>query len=228
MKNLFTRSKPTYGGSAPQNTPYARAAQEWDDRIGSSRVQAKNWRLAFFGSMLLSAISLGAFIRSASDTHIATYIVPVNEVGRPGKIVLAGQVYQPTHAEIAYFLADWVSLVRSKSTDAIVIRDNWTNAYHFITAQAEQTLNAFAKTDDPFANIGKNARTIEVQSILPRSKDTYQVTWRETDYAGGIPTPPQRWTGLFTVRVDPPNTEQQLRANPLGIYIASFQWSREL
>jgi type IV secretory pathway VirB9-like protein len=37
-----------------QVTPYQRAAQAWDDRIGSARVQAKNWRLAFFGTLALS------------------------------------------------------------------------------------------------------------------------------------------------------------------------------
>jgi type IV secretory pathway TrbF-like protein len=36
-------------------TPYQRAAQVWDDRIGSARVQAKNWRLMAFGSLALSA-----------------------------------------------------------------------------------------------------------------------------------------------------------------------------
>lgn len=228
MRNLFKRKRPSYGGSAPLDTPYARAAQEWDNRIGSSRVQAKNWRIAAFGSMALAAVSLGAFIVSASTTHIATYVVPVNEFGKPGKIVLAGQVYQPTNAETAYFLADWVGLVRSKSTDGVVIRQNWTNAYNFISAQAEQTLNTYAKENDPFANIGQEARTVEVQAVLPRTKDTYQVTWRETVYSGGQPMPPVRWTGLFTIRIQPPKTEQQLRANPLGIYITSFQWSREL
>jgi type IV secretion system protein VirB5 len=228
MANLFKRKTPSYGGSAPQNTPYAQAAQEWDNRIGSARVQAKNWRLMAFGSLGLAFVSTAAFIVSASTTHIATYVVPVNEFGKPGKIVAAGSSYNPNTAEIGYFLGDWVQLVRAKSTDGVVIRENWKNAYHFITAQAEQTLNAYAKENDPFANLGQEARTVEVQTILPRTKDTYQVTWRETVYQGGAPMPPVRWTGLFTIRIKPPKTEQELRVNPLGIYITSFQWSREL
>ena len=228
MANLFKRAEKAYGGSAPLHTPYARAAQEWDDRIGSARVQARNWRLVAFSALALAGISLGAFVISASTTHIATYVVPVNEFGRPGKIVLAGDVYNPSNAEISYFLADWVALVRGKSTDGIVIGDNWKKAYRFVTPQAEQTLSAYAKENDPFANVGKEARTIEVQSVLPRTKDTFQVTWREAVYTGGVPSPPVRWTGLFTVKIVPPKTEQQLRANPLGIYITSYQWSREL
>ena len=228
MRNLFKRKTASYSRPATLDTPYAKAAQEWDNRIGSSRVQAKNWRLAAFGALGLATVSTVALIVNASSTHVATYVVPVNEYGKPGRIQLAGQVYQPTTAETAYFLADWVNLVRSKSTDGVVIRQNWTSAYNFLAAQAEQTLNAYAKANDPFANIGQEARTVEVQNVLPRTKDTFQVQWRETTYSGGQPMPPTRWTGLFTIRVQPPKTEQQLRANPLGIYITAYQWSQEL
>src|SRR3546814_19820614 len=121
-----------------------------------------------FGSLGLSAITTIAFIVSASTTHIATYVVPVNEFGKPGKIVSADSSYQPTTAEIGYFLGDWVQLVRGKSTDGVIIRDNWKNAYHFITAQAEHTLNGYAKANDPFANLAPEARHDEVQHALPR------------------------------------------------------------
>jgi type IV secretion system protein VirB5 len=228
MGNHFKRPASSYGGSKPASSPYARAAQEWDDRIGSSRVQAKNWRLATFGCLAITALSVVSNIYLATSTRVATYVVPVNEYGKPGKIVTAGTAYEPTRSETAYFIADWVGLVRSKSTDGVIIRDNWTKAYRFITAESTQTLTAYAKENDPFADVGKEARTVEVQAVLPRTKDTYQVTWRETKYVNGNPLPPERWTGLFTVRVKTPTTEQELRANPLGIFITNFQWSREL
>jgi len=228
MHSAFKRSRTDYGSVAPVLSPYARAAQDWDERIGSARAQARNWRLAAFGAMALAALALGGFIYTANQTRIATYVVAVNERGQPGRIVLADKLYQPTTSEIAYFLADWVSLVRSKSTDGVVIRGNWQRAYNFITPQAELTLNIFARSNDPFAKVGEEARTIEVETVLPRSKDTYQVTWRETLYTNGAPGTPETWTGLFGVRIAPPQTEQALRANPLGIFITSFQWSREL
>lgn len=46
---MFKRPTIRYGQTPEPATPYQRAAQAWDDRIGSARVQAKNWRLAFFG-----------------------------------------------------------------------------------------------------------------------------------------------------------------------------------
>lgn len=228
MLNAFRRPNDRYGSSAPIESPYHRAAQEWDNRIGSAAVQAKNWRLAAFGAIGLAALALGGFIYQSSHTTIATYVVPVDKYGRPGRIELADKAYSPTTAETGYFLADWIQLTRSKSIDPIVIRDNWTKAYRFVAGPAIGQLNDYAKGHDPFANAGSQAVNIQIVSVLPRSPNTYQVQWRETTFDQGVSSAAANWTGLLTVKIDPPKDEAELRANPLGIFITSFQWSQEL
>lgn len=228
MPNAFRRAQDRYGDSTPAETPYHRAAQVWDERIGSARVQARNWRLMAFACAGLAAIALGAFIYSELDTHIATYVVPVDRYGRPGRIELADRVYAPGPAETAYFVADFVQLVRAKSTDPVVLRQNWTKAYGFVSAEAQAALTRHAQERDPFTRLGHQAVAVEIVSVLPRSPTSYQVQWRETTYEDGTPGLPMQWTGLFTVVVRQPRNEEQLRANPLGILITSFQWSREL
>ena len=228
MLNAFRRPQDRYGSSAPVESPYQRAAQEWDNRIGSAVAQAKNWRLAAFCSLGLAALSLGGFIYQASNTNIATFVVPIDKYGRPGRIEIAGQSYKPSTAETGYFLADWVTRTRSKSIDAIVIRDNWTAAYRFVAGSAIGQLNDYAKTHDPFANAGAQAVSVEIVSVLARSPSTYQVQWRETTFDQGATRATENWTGLFTAKINAPKNEAELRANPLGIYITSFQWSREL
>ncbi len=226
--NPFKRPNDRYGSSAPVESPYLRASREWDNRIGSAVVQAKNWRMAAFGCMGLAALALGGFIYEASNTNIATYVVPIDKYARPGRIELAGRIYQPTTAEIGYFLADWVRRTRSKSIDPIVIRDNWTGAYHVVAGPAIGQLNTYAKANDPFANAGTQAVNVEIVSVLARSPSTYQVQWRETQFNAGTSGVTENWTGLFTAKINPPKNEAELRANPLGIFITAFQWSREL
>ncbi len=226
--NPFKRPNDRYGSSAPVESPYLRASREWDNRIGSAVVQAKNWRMAAFVCMGLAALALGGFIYEASNTNIATYVVPIDKYARPGRIELAGRTYQPTTAEIGYFLADWVRRTRSKSIDPIVIRDNWTGAYHFVAGPAIGQLNTYAKANDPFANVGSQAINVEIVSVLARSPSTYQVQWRETQFNAGTSGVTENWTGLFTAKINPPKNEAELRANPLGIFITAFQWSREL
>lgn len=224
----FRRANDHYGSSAPVETPYQRAGQEWDRRIGAPVIQARNWRMMAFAGWAVAALAVGGLIYQSNNTRIATYVVPIDKYGRPGRIELAGRSYTPSSAEIGYFLADWVTRTRSKSIDPIVIRDNWTAAYHFVSGPAIGQLNAFAKANDPFANAGTQAVNVEIVSVLPRSAHTYQVQWRETQFNAGTSGVTEAWTGLFTTKVVAPKNEAELRANPLGIYITEFQWSREL
>ena len=228
MMNAFRRPNDRYGSSAPLETPYQRAGQEWDNRIGSAVAQARNWRLAAFAAIALAALAMGGFIYQSSNTNIATFVVPIDKYGRPGRIELADRAYNPSTAEIGYFLADWVKLTRSKSIDPIVIRDNWTGAYRFVAGPGIGQLNDYAKSHDPFANAGAQAVNVEIVSVLARSPSTYQVQWRETTFDQGVASVTLNWTGLFTAKITPPKNEAELRANPLGIFITAFQWSREL
>lgn len=228
MKTAFTRSRDRYGDTPPPDTPFRRAAQVWDQRLGSAVASARNWRLMAFGVLVLELVTLGAFIWDRQESHVATYVVPVDRYGRPGRIEVADRAYNPTQAEAGYFVADWVRLVRSRSTDPIVVRQDWTQAYHFLSPEAAAQLSAFARSNDPFARVGQEAVTVEVVAVLPRSAHTMQVQWRETTVDQGQRSQTANWTGLFTTTVKPPHTEAELRVNPLGLLITSFQWSREL
>ena len=58
----FKRPTAHYGTSPYPETPYQKAGQVWDERIGSARVQAKNWRLMALGCLALSFATSGALI----------------------------------------------------------------------------------------------------------------------------------------------------------------------
>ena len=51
----FKRPTLRYGDTPEPVTPYQKAAQVWDERLGAARVQAHNWRLMALGSLVLSA-----------------------------------------------------------------------------------------------------------------------------------------------------------------------------
>ncbi|TIU30227.1 MAG: conjugal transfer protein TrbF, partial [Mesorhizobium sp.] len=51
---LFKRPVHRYGKTPEPVTPYQKAAQLWDERIGSSRLQARNWRIMALGCLALA------------------------------------------------------------------------------------------------------------------------------------------------------------------------------
>jgi type IV secretory pathway TrbF-like protein len=65
----------------PEETPYLRAAQQWDYRIGDARAQARNWRLMAFSSIAIAGIFAAGFAYEATRVKVAAYYVPVDEIG---------------------------------------------------------------------------------------------------------------------------------------------------
>jgi type IV secretory pathway TrbF-like protein len=228
MLNAFTRAQDRYGDSTPLETPYQRAAQVHDDRDGAKLVQARNWRLMAFGCLALAGLSTGAFVYVQLNHPIATYVIPIDRYGKPGRIELADQAYQPDQAIMAAFAADFVQAIRAKSTDPVVLRDNWRRGMAMTGKAARVQLAQYGQAHDPAARLGQEAITVEIVSVLQSSPATFQVQWRETVYLQGVAAAPERWTGLFTLTPRKPTTEAQLLANPRGLEITHYQWSREL
>lgn len=228
--NLFRRPPISFGESYPPETPFQKAGQIWDGRVGAATAQARHWRYAAFASFAITLVTLGAYIYERADTHVATYVVPVDDYGRPGRIELAGRVYKPTAAETGYFLADWVRWVRSRSpVDPVVNTDNLRRAYGFVADSAAGQMGDLGKAAmDTMKTGAGSAVTVEVKTVIQQSANSYEVHWTETDYRQDAHPVATHWAGLFTTKIQPPKDEAQLRANPLGLYITDFHISQEL
>ena len=225
---IFKRSTTTYGETPTPETPYQRAAQVWDDRIGSARVQARNWRLMAFGCLAL-AIGLSAgVVWQAGRSTITPYVVEVDTLGDVRAVGPAVTVYEPTDAQIAYHLARFIENVRSLSIDPIVVRQNWLDAYDYATDRAAATLNDYARDNDPFSQVGRRTITVEVTSIVRASNDSFEMRWRERAYENGVLADTTRYTAVVSIVMQTPRTEEALRQNPLGIYVHALNWSRDL
>ncbi len=225
---MFKRPSTHYGKSPEPETPYQRAAQVWDDRIGSARVQAKNWRLMAFGSLALSAaLSAGLFWQSMNGS-IVPWVVQVDRLGQSQAIAPATADYQPNDAQIAFYLARFIEQVRGIPADAIIVRQNWLRAYDFTTQAGALALNDYARSNDPFAKVGKSQVAVEVSSVIRASPSSFRVAWIERRYQDGSLASTERWSAILTVAVQPPRDADTLRKNPLGIYINAINWSKEL
>ena len=84
----FKRSSSSYGQSPFPETPYQKAGQIWDDRIGSARVQAKNWRLMALGCLGLCFVTSGALVWRSMQSTVTPYVVEVDETGAARAVAL--------------------------------------------------------------------------------------------------------------------------------------------
>ncbi|ONH84046.1 conjugal transfer protein TrbF [Roseomonas mucosa] len=225
---MFKRPATHYGKSPQPETPYQRAAQVWDDRIGSARVQAKNWRFMAFGALALSAGLSVALVWQSTSGSIVPWVVQVDKLGQAQAVAPAVADYRPTDPQIAFHLARFIEQVRAIPADAIIVRQNWLRAYEFTTQAGALALNDYARANDPFTKVGKQQIAVEVSSVIRASPDSFRVAWIERRYQDGSLASTERWSAILTVVVQTPRDPEKLRANPLGIYVNAINWSKEL
>src|SRR5260370_12890512 len=105
---MFKQPSVHYGRTPEPVTPYQKAAQVWDDRIGSARVQAKNWRLMAFGSLLLSGGLAGGVVWQSTQGTVTPWVVEVDHLGQAQAIAPASPFYQPADPQTAFHLPPFI------------------------------------------------------------------------------------------------------------------------
>lgn len=228
MTMVWKRSTQKYGDTPEPITPYQKAAQAWDMRIGSARVQAKNWRLVALAQTALVCLFGAGLLWQSSRSFVTPYVVEMSTDGSIRAVAPAIENYEPGDAQIAYHLAEFIKKTRSVSIDPIIVRQNWLSAYDYATDRAAATLNQYAQDNDPFEDIGIRSVSVDVMSVVRASDDSFTIRWRETGFRNGTETSRQYWTGTLSIISNPPRDEQTLHRNPLGLYVHGINWSQDL
>ena len=226
--NPFRRPSSRLGREPTPETPYQRAGQAWDDRIGSARVQAHSWRLMAFGASALLSLSVVDNLRLRFGSHIVPYVVEVDRLGAARAVSPADAEYRPTDPQIAWHLARFIENVRSRPADPIVLRQNLAAAYDFTTEQGAAVLNEYARASDPFADLADKQVSVDVKNVVRASADSFRIVWDERRYDHGRLSSTTHWTAVLTIVVRSPSDAATLSRNPLGLYVHAINWSQDL
>jgi len=102
----------------------------------------------------------------------------------------------------------------SQKDPAVVKMDEWLNG---------------KPESNPFKRAETETVNIQIRTIVPQTANTWQVEWIETtrNLEGNMQGLPTTYRALVTTySANQENiTDEQLRNNPLGIYIQDFNWS---
>jgi type IV secretory pathway TrbF-like protein len=94
---------------------------------------------------------------------------------------------------------------------------------------AQTFVTEFYRAASPFQRAQTESVAVEVKSVLATSDRTYEIEWDETtrDLYGAIKSA-EHWKGSFTIAINPPKDERNIRINPLGLYIVNASWTKVL
>ena len=174
-----------------------------------------------------AGLAAGLVWQSARGT-VTPWVVQVDKLGQAQAVAPAVADYRPTDPQIAWHLARFIEEVRRIPADAVVLRNDWLEAYKFVTDRGALALNDYARTSDPFGKVGKTQISVEVASVVRASDNSFRVAWTERHYVDNALAATERWSAILTIVVQPPTDAERLRKNPLGIYVHAFNWSKEL
>lgn len=202
-----------------------KAREQTKDILQSAGKTAGTWRIIAY-CLLVSNIALAAgFAAVASQNRVVPYIVQVDRHGYEIAVKPAESGREIDERIIIARLGAFVERLRSVISDPEAQKSymKWVYASIPEGSQALAATNQFYKKNDPFKEAAEyRTKTIEVLSILPISKDTWRVQWRETVKQNGTPQDTSEWSGLFTIGISPVKEMMSVIRNPLGIYIVEY------
>jgi len=216
--------------TTPEN-PYLAARQEWNERYGSYVKAAAAWRIAGITGMALAVIATSYALYQSTQVKLVPYII---EVDKLGSAVTAGFPQQIEYADarvVRATLAGFVSNFRSVSPDTAVQKQYIDRTYALLrTADpATEKVNAWFRANSPFNKARTATVSIEVSNVVALSNQSYQIDWAEIERdRRGKELSTRRFRGVATVVLTPPQDEQTIRLNPIGLYLRDFDWTAQL
>ncbi|EJF76237.1 conjugal transfer protein [Bartonella alsatica] len=214
----------------PSN-PYIAARKEWMERYGDYIHAANNWRLATFGMIIITAMSVGAFIWKVNEQTIVPYIVQTNSVGEVTHLSKANIAAKPNAIHIRAALRNWLIGARTVYVDMRAEESLVNQTYSMTLPQspAYSMLVEYHKQNDPYSRAANETVEVQVNAIVPVSDDTWQIEWTEKKRARtGIIIDTKLWQATATIILATPRTEQQIMLNPIGLYVKQFAWTPRL
>jgi type IV secretion system protein VirB5 len=208
---------------------YIAARREWNERYGDYIAQARNWRAVAFAAIGGMCVCAAAVAWMGMHSRIEPYIVEVNKLGDALAVRRADIAPAIPQTLIRADIARWITDVRSVINDIMAERRMLREA----AAMTDQSGTALPKLRDYLEanNPGTRGQTEEVgvtvQSVLPVSDRTWRVEWDEdTRHQDGAPNAVGHWNAIVTINLKPPVTDEQVLANPAGVFVESFSWGK--
>lgn len=218
--------------------PYLTARRTWNEHVGAVVSSRQTWQVVGILSLLIALASVGGMIHIGSQSKFIPYMV---EVDKHGQAVATGPIKSTSkadprvvHATVAEFITD----ARIVTPDVALQRKAIFRVYAKLSPNdsATKKMNEWLNGTDessPFKRAEKEMVSINITSVIPQTPDTWQIEWEETtrDRQGIVKGQPVNMRALVTVyTAEHTNliTEEQIRMNPMIIYVRDYSWSNLL
>jgi type IV secretory pathway TrbF-like protein len=212
-------------------TPHVRARKEWDARLGTAVVQARSWRVNSMVLGLLLGASLLGNVYLGAQPKVVPHVIEVDALGEAtyrGPVGESTANFTPNETLVRYQLRRFIEFTRTVSSDNVLLRKNWLDAYKMLTLTGNTLMTDWVGANDPFKRAQKETTAVEILSAVPLSAESWQIDWKETawDKSGQVLGKPFIWRAMLKIVLQTPKSRQMMIDNPLGLFVDEFHWDR--
>ncbi len=233
-------SAPLDGGRRPgeSENPYLAARRTWNDHVGGVVASRQMAMLGGVLCLLIALAAVGGMTYIGSQARFVPMVVEVDKLGQHAATTTADRAQPADPRVVRASVAAWIADARLVTPDVALQRKAVLRIYAMLapndaaTTKMNEWLNG-TEASSPFKRAANETVSVEVETTLLQTGETWQVDWIETtrDRQGVLKSAPQRWRALvtvYTVEATSETTEEQMRDNPLGIHVRDFTWSKQL
>jgi type IV secretory pathway TrbF-like protein len=205
------------------------AVRKYFARGEMERITANRWFLATVFFAVLTLVNSVAWIVALPFKTVQTIVVHEESSGRQTPDLTGTSSYIPDHAAVEYFLSEWINNVYD--INASTIDNNLALAGKMTVGDATDQLNALLHKVNPYSKLHDNPQMRQTFNRLTANwltDDTLIIrfTLTELDAPGATPKI-TTWAMTITFVRIPPTTIEQVKINPGGIYVKSFNVNQE-
>ena len=212
-----------------EKSPYQKAYQEWEYRIGSAKKQARNWMVAGIASIIMCILLLISIIVLINRQKMYVYVAEIKPQESVVNVQTAVKSYIPTIAQKIAFVSDFIKNITQIPLDPVVLNKQWQNALLSVSGRAETQLKQVYSKLTPVQLIGQKIIVTVITDSNEASTNSFEMTFQITIYNrdGGVESV-KLYSGVFTFAPSvAPDTLSQMVVNPLGLKIGFFSFSEK-
>lgn len=214
-----------------RKNPWQTAQRMFDAQHGELLTRAYNWRKIALITSLTAFLAVFGLILISMQKKYVPYVVEVDKLGN----AVTARFLSPnnpsdirvTKAYVGRFINNW----RSVTFDTGLERTFITDLYSMLAAgtPAVTKISEYFKKASPLDRAKKGTVVVDITSVLQMSDHIWEVQWTETaNTLQGNVAGVSRWIATLNLASNPPQEEEQILKNPLGIFIKDLNWSQQL
>lgn len=217
-------------GAAAPLSPYHASRWARDRHVEELENRIRYLRALAFILAAVCAIAVHGAVTLARQSRIVPYIVEVDRLGQPLAYGRVEDMPAPDERLIRGELARFVDAMRTVHTDPVAQNRMIDRGYAFTRGAARTYVDGYFSVagNNPHLLAREMIRLVSVRTVrrVAGSPNTWEVQWEEYEVpVRGGDAIVRPWQGTLRTSVIPPEGEQDLFVNPLGLYVTDLSWA---